>query len=490
MGGRLADILERLTTGIDGLDRVLRGGLVQGGAYIVQGRPGAGKTILANQTCFHHARQGGCVLYVTLLAESHTHLFRHLSTLEFFDRGLIPDQVYYINANGTLADSGLPGFVDLLRGEMKRRRATLLVVDGLLTIRETAGSHIDLKECLQAVQGHAEFAGCTVLMLTSADLDEVSPEHTMADGIIELAEDLAGVRAIRRLTVSKHRGSEKLGGLHQFEISARGMSVHPRLEAVYATPSIEDTVLTERTSTGIPALDFILGGGVARASTTLVLGASGTGKTTLGLNFLGQASPEEPALHFGFYETPPRLRAKAQLLGIDLDGMVASGALDILWQPATENLLDAVGHRLLDAVERRGVRRLFIDGFGGFHKASTNPARFLNFATALVNELRARGVTTVATWEVPRLFGGSVEAPMPEISSIVENLLLLRFAEVGARVHRLLAILKMRDSAYDPQIREFRITGHGIELAPTAESAEALLAGSARVQTPPADQPH
>lgn len=485
----MADILERLTTGISGLDRVLKGGLVQGGAYIVQGRPGAGKTILANQTCFHHARQGGCVLYVTLLAESHTHLFRHLSTLEFFDRGLIPDQVYYINANGTLADSGLGGFVDLLRREMKRRRATLLVVDGLLTIRETAGSHIDLKQCLQAVQGHAEFAGCTVLMLTSADLDEVSPEHTMADGIIELAEDLAGVRAIRRLTVSKHRGSEKLGGLHQFEISARGMTVHPRLEAAYASPSFEDSATTARTGTGIPALDAILGGGIARASTTLVLGASGTGKTTLGLNFLSQGTPEEPALHFGFYETPPRLRAKSELVGVDLDRMIASGALEILWQPATENLLDALGHRLLDAVDRRGVRRLFIDGFGGLHKASTHPERFTNFSTALLNELRARGVTTVATWEVPRLFGGSVEAPMPEISSIVENLLLLRFAEVGARVHRLLAILKVRDSAYDPRIREFRITGHGIDLAPTVDSAEALLTGSANAQTSPTDQP-
>jgi circadian clock protein KaiC len=485
----LTDTLERLTTGIEGLDRVLCGGLVQGGAYIVQGRPGAGKTILANQTCFHHARQGGCVLYVTLLAESHTHLFRHLSTLDFFDRGLIPDRIYYINANGTLSENGLAGFVDLLRGEMKRRRATLMVVDGLLTIRETAGSHIDLKQCLQAVQGHAEFAGCTVLMLTSADLDEVSPEHTMADGIVELAEDVVGVRAIRRLSVSKHRGSEKLGGLHQFTISARGMVVYPRLEAAYASPSAEDSAETALTTIGVGALDDILGGGVSRSSTTLVLGASGTGKTTLGLNFLSGCTPDEPGLHFGFYETPPRLRAKADLIGIDLDGLTASGALEVLWQPATENLLDAVGHRLLDAVERRGVRRLFIDGLGGFYKASTNPGRFLNFATALVNELRARGVTTLATWEVPRLFGGSVEAPMPEISSIVENLLLLRFTEAGERVHRLLAVLKVRDSAYDPRLREFQITAHGIDLAPMAGSAEAVLAGSAHGQTPLTDQP-
>lgn len=480
----MAESLDRLATGIGGFDAILGGGFVRGGAYIVQGRPGAGKTILANQTAFHHARTGGRVLYVSLLAESHTHLFQNLGTLDFFDRGLIPNGVYYINANRALGEEGLDGLVELLRGETRRLKATLLILDGLLNVRQSAGSELDLKRCLQAIQGHAEFAGCTVMMLTSAALDEVSPEHTMVDGIIELSEDVVGVRSVRRLCVRKHRGSAKLGGLHQFDITGRGIRAFPRLESRYERPSAEDVFDASRVPTGIGPLDGMLGGGLPSRSTTLLLGASGTGKTMLGLGFLAGSTPGEPGLHFGFYETPPRLAAKAAAIGVDLGALTRAGAVEVAWQPETESLLDAVGERLLDAVDRRGVRRLFIDGLGGFRNAAVEPARFMGFTTALLNELRVRGVTTLASWEVPRIIGGGVDAPATELSSIVENMLLLRFAEVRASVHRLLAVMKVRDSAYDPGIREFRIGARGIELDATHENSEALLGGFPRPAGP------
>lgn len=476
----MTDTLERVTTGIEGLDLVLGGGLVRSGAYIVQGRPGAGKTIFANQISFHHAAAGGSALYVTLLAESHTHLLQNLGTLKFFDRELIPNGVYYVNANRALSEGGVDGLVDLLRSEMKRRGSTLLVLDGLLNVREKAESDLDLKRCLLALQGHAEFAGCTLLMLTSATLDEVSPEHTMVDGIIELAEEVLGMRAIRRLYVRKHRGSRQLRGLHEFEITERGLTVLPRLEAQYAFPSCDDVVATEKISTGVARLDAMLGGGLPTRSSTLVLGSSGTGKTTLGLHFLAGCTPDEPGLHFGFYETPPRLLAKASAIGIDLPSLVANGALEVLWQPATENHIDALGHRLLDAVERRGVQRLFLDGFGGFQRTPTDPNRFMAFVTALTNELRARGVNTLVSWETPKIMGSALEMPVPAVSSIMENMILLRFVEMRAEVHRLLGVLKVRDSAYDPRLREFVITDKGIGLADTIDTAEALLSGFAR----------
>lgn len=480
----MVDALERVATGIEGLDLILGGGFVRGGAYVIQGRPGTGKTILTNQVCFHHVRRGGRVLYVTLLAESHTHMFQNLGTLEYFDRSAIGDGIYYVNANRALTEDGLDGLIGLLRAEMKRQRASLLVLDGLLNVRETADSDIDLKRCLQALQGQAEFVGCTLLMLTSAGLDEVSPEHTMVDGIIGLTDELMGARAVRRLHIRKLRGSAHLRGLHQFDITGRGIVVFARLESQYAHPSRDDTAVVERASIGSARLDTMLGGGLRARSATLLLGASGTGKTTLGLQFLACSTPEAPGLHFGFYETPPRLALKASSIGIDLDGLARSGALDVLWFPPTENLLDELGHRLLDAVERRGARRVFLDGVGGFERAASDPARLMTFATALLNELRARGVTTLASWETPRLFGGAVDSPAPEISSIVENLLLLRFAEVRARVHRLLAILKVRDSGYDPRLMEFTIGAGGLEVSDTGESAEALLSGFANTPGP------
>lgn len=481
----MTDELQRVTTGIEGLDLILGGGLVRSGAYIVQGRPGAGKTIFANQVSFHHVVAGGSALYVTLLAESHTHLFQNLGTLRFFDRELIPDGVYYVNANRALSDGGVEGLVDLLRMEMKRRGATLLVLDGLLNVRDKAESDLDLKRCLLALQGHAEFAGCTLLMLTSATLNDVSPEHTMVDGIIELAEEVIGMRTVRRLYVRKHRGSRQLRGLHEFVITGEGIAVLPRLEAQYAVPSREDVTVAGRISSGIDRLDVMLGGGLPARSCTLVMGSSGTGKTTVGLHFLAQCTPEEPGLHFGFYETPARLEAKATALGIDLRGLVGSGALEILWQPATENLIDALGHRLLDAVERRGVQRLFLDGFSGFQRTSVEPSRFASFVTALMNELRARGVSTMVTWEMRGALAVPLEMPDPVIGSAVENMILLRFTEMRAEIRRLLGILKVRDSAYDPKLREFVITDSGIGLADTSDTAGALLSGFARESAPP-----
>src|SRR5690606_11470711 len=144
----------------------------------------------------------------------------------------------------------------------------------------------------------------------------------------------------------------------------------------------------------------LLGGGLPEGSVTLVFGPSGCGKTSLGLNFLGQASAKEPALHFGFYETPTRLRSKAQAIGIDLETPLKSGALELLWSPMTENLLDKLGNRLLEAVKARGVRRLLIDGLGGFERAAIYPPRLVEFFAALTNELRGLGVTALATWEL------------------------------------------------------------------------------------------
>ena len=103
---------ERRPTGIPGLDRILEGGLLVSGVYIVQGPPGAGKTILANQACFHHASTGGHAVYVTLLAESHSRMFAHLRRMAFFDEAAIPDHVYYIGGYSTLESEGLDGAGD------------------------------------------------------------------------------------------------------------------------------------------------------------------------------------------------------------------------------------------------------------------------------------------------------------------------------------------------------------------------------------------
>lgn len=479
--------LKRLSSGVEGLDTILGGGLVAGSTYIVQGPPGSGKTILANQAVFHQAAAGQGALYVTLLAESHERLFQFLSTLDFFDEAQIGNRITYLSAFQTMQEEGLDGVVQMLRREIPRQKARLLVLDGLLNAREKAVTTLDIKTFIAALQGHAAFAGCTALLLTGSVFDDSSAEYTMVDGVMEMREEAFGVRSVRRLRVRKSRGSAALPGLHQYEILDRGVVTYPRLEAVYAHPSVPDRPSEERTASGIEGVDRLLGGGLPAASATLLIGPSGSGKTSWGLHFLAHSRPDEPALHFGFYETPERLVGKARALGLDLAPLMAADWLQFLWRPSTGNLIDGLAHQLLDTVRRRGVKRVFLDGFSGFERATVDPGRLVEFFAALTNELRALGVTVLATWEPRSMIGPQLTLPSPEISSVVDNLFLLRFVERNAQLHRMLSTIKVRDSAFDPILRGFIITPKGIKVPDTSPTASQ---GSAEIQIGTADQPH
>ncbi len=453
--------LGRVESGVAGLDRVLGGGFVEGASYIFQGRPGAGKTILSNQIAFARAALGEKVLYVTLLSESHDRLFQNLSTLKFFDHSRVGQNVIYLSAFSTLRDEGLGAVVQLLRTEIRRHDAQLLVFDGLLNARDRADNNLDVKTFVAELQGQAAFARCTTLFLTSTELDDASPEHTMVDGVVDLSEDLVGVRGIRRLQVRKARGSAMIGGLHQYEISDRGITVYPRLEAAIQRQWFDAPGLEHRLSSGCADLDELIHGGFPAGSLTLASGPTGTGKTTLGLHFLSAASAEEPGLHFGFFETPQRLAQKAQNLGIQLPG---PDVLDLLWHPMGENLLDKLGSQLLEHVEARKVRRLVIDGMGGFSRAAATPQRLTEFFATLINRLRDMEVTTLATWELREPLTSVAGAPVEPLSALHDNLILLRRVERGHDLHRTISIQKMRDSDFNTSTHALRFTSRGLTL--------------------------
>lgn len=452
----------RLTSGIDGLDQVLAGGFIAGASYIIQGQPGAGKTILSNQIAFAHLAGGGRVLYVTLLSESHERLFQTMDPLTFFDRALLGSAITYISVFQTLRDEGLDAVVKLLRKETKRQSATLLVFDGLLNARDRADTDFDVKTFVAEVQGQAAFVGCTVLFLTSSAVTEVNPEHTMVDGVIELKDTLAGVRTVRELQVRKSRGSRAIGGLHKFEISDAGVTVYPRIESL-APDAIVVPAAAGRLSTGVPGLDEIVGGGLPAGSVTLLAGPSGSGKTTLGIHYLAQASEAEPGLHFGFFETPDRLRGKAAAMGITL-AQVDGGVLAIHRMPLADNILDKLAYELLTDVRARGVKRLFIDGLGGFERASVHRPRLIEFFACLMDQLRASGVTTLATWEIRELVGSDVAAPAREISAILDNMILLRLFEEDHQLIRTVSVQKMRDSHFDTAVHAMEFASNGLIL--------------------------
>jgi circadian clock protein KaiC len=467
----------RVPSGIAGIDTILGGGFMRGGIYIIQGNPGSGKTILTNQICFNHiaADAGGCALFVTLLAENHARMISNLRGLAFFDESRIPDRMTYLSALRETREAGVKGLTDLLRREILRRRCSVMVLDGLISAQASAASDQDFREFVHSLQEIALATDCTMFLTTNVGKDEITPEQTMVDGLIELRDNMYGWRAESDIQVRKFRGSGFLRGRHAYKITSDGIVVHPRIEALLARPSRPDDAPSGRTPIGTPKLDAMLGGGLPVGSTTMVMGPSGVGKTTHGLQFLAKASEAEPGLLFGFYETPARIRAKAGQNCKLLGPLIDSGVVEVLWQPPTDDMLDAYGERLLEAVHRRKVRRLFIDGLNGLMKASIEPGRMDHFFTALANELRVLGVTTLYSLEVPDILGPAIRVPLDDISSIAENMLLLRFIELRSRLYRLISILKVRSSDFDSSLHEFRITNEGVEIEDTSESAESIM---------------
>ena len=477
--------MNRVETGVPGLDVILDGGLFRGGVYIVEGAPGSGKTILGNQICFHRAGCGDRTVYITLLAESHTRLIQHLRRMEFFKPDLVASSIYYISAFKVLEESGLDGLLKSVQESMYARKANFLVLDGLVSAEEFAPSPRDFKKFIHELQTVTGMTGCTMLLLSSTERAAgFRPEHTMVDGIIELGDTLQGVQSVRHAIVRKLRGTSQLRGRHSVEITNAGIKVRPRIETIFG--GLSATALLPPPSGpcgfGMAGLDAMLHGGVPGSSNTLVLGPSGSGKTMLGLQFLAAgARVNEPGLYIGFYERPAALLSKDSRIGLGVREAVDAGMLHLFWEAPIEGVLDAVVERVLRAVKDYGIKRLFFDGLHGFRHHAEYPERTRAVFSALADELARNAVTSLFSLELRELVGPKLEVPMESVSALADNLILLRHVELRAHLFRLISILKVRDHAYDGAIREFRITDRGLSVADTFESAEQILTGTAVV---------
>ncbi len=465
--------LTRVPSGVRGLDDVLRGGFFGGGLYIIEGPPGAGKTILGNQICFNQASAGRKVLYVTLIAETVGRMLLNIKSLTFFNEDQVGDSIVYVSGFSALKEKGLSGLLHLLRKEVAARKATMLVVDGFASASDHARSPEELKLFVQQLQTQADAADCTVFLLTNPTEHTPSSEETMVDGIINLRTTIYEWRSARELCVRKFRGSSYLQGVHSYDINEDGFAVYPRLETLIS-PNTGVNGELGRISSGNSRLDEMLGGGLPSRSSTMLIGPSGTGKTTLGLQFLSLSAADEPGLLLTFYETPARIYLKAKASFPSMAEQLDAGHVQILWQPPTDLLLDELADRMLRDIKRSKVKRLLIDGLGGFKKAlRSRPIE--PFFSALVHELRAHGVTTICTAEVMEIVGPTITVPLQGLSDVIDNHIVLRFVESGASLYRVLSVLKVRDSAFDSDLRQFSFSARGIEVAENSASAKSIL---------------
>lgn len=422
--------LERVPTGVPGLDEILNGGLLGGGTYIIQGSPGAGKTILGNQICFHHVSRGGRAVYTTLLAETHARLLAHIGELAFFRADAVGRELTFLPAYRELEQSGLGGLLEVIRRVFRESSATFLVLDGLVSAAAVAESELAFKKFINELNTLAGYMGWTSLLLANrTDTGQPHPEHTMVDGLLELHDEAIDVRASRELVVRKFRGSDHLRGRHHFDITARGVHVHPRTEARVSRRVEVPQASDVREPLGLAALDRRLRGGVPRGSSTLLLGPHGRDQTLVGLRFLAEGlRREQPGVCFGFFASPPRLLAKATHLGLPLAAAVQAGSLVTLWSPPVELELDVLAEQIVAAIARTGAKRVYLDGLTGFEIAASRASRLPRFFAAFTHELRVLGVTLLVS------AGG--DAPGIGLRALFEHVVTLRQVDLDAALRR------------------------------------------------------
>lgn len=454
-------MIEKISTGVEGLDRLMGGGFLRGSAYIIQGPPGAGKTLLANQFCYAHVRAGGKALYMSLLAESSARMLNYVSQMTFFDREMVPSRMEYISAYGVLEREGLPGLLKLVQHELKRHDATAMVLDGTF-VAQSVASENEFRSFIHTLQGVAGMAGAVLVMLTHQAREVSSPEHTMVDGWIEMNYDTFDYRAVPSIQVRKHRGVQVLSGKHLLRISANGVEVYPRIEScisdmpprAYPNTSI---------SAGLPDLDRLLGGGLPSESATLIMGPTGSGKTTLGMYFVAQATEQAPALMLSFYESPTRLRARARELGFDLDRLADQNVLRLLWLSPAELIVDEVAHGIVQHAKAIGAKRVFIDGIVVLRDNLIYRQRLPYLINALSLQLTECGATVVYTQECAEM---EVDRAMPsdELSAMVDNVMVLNISRRHHTHQRYISIIKMRDRHFDLRVQPFYMGEQGLAL--------------------------
>lgn len=338
-----------------------------------------------------------------------------------------------------------------------------------------------LREFLYEIGTGLATVDCVGLLTTEYPVKELMgmPEATTMDGIVSLALNGHGVRRLRRAEVVKLRGRAHLTGEHFLEISSEGIRIIPRLEAVIASDA-DFAPNGARAGFGLAELDVLMDGGLPVGSTTMLAGSMGIGKTILSAHFAVEGVRKgEKTLFVSFVESPGALAARAQRIGLELQRCIASGALRILYQPPTEAEADSLVDYLLAEVARLGARRLVIDGLDALEMSISDSDRRQRFLAALSLRLRRSGVTTLFTKEVAKIVGTELDFSDTPIAILGENLLLLRYVELRGRMHRILSVLKMRDSRYENDLREFEITEQGFRVLAPLRSAQGLLTGQA-----------
>jgi circadian clock protein KaiC len=473
----------RARLGIPGLDEILHGGLIPSRLYLIDGNPGAGKTTLA----LHFLREGVRVnersLYITLSetieelkagARSHDWSLEGIELIE-----LIADEGEFDGeAQLTMFH---PSEIDLTETTRKvleaieRVNPKRLVFDSLSELRLLAQNSLRYRRQILAFKQFLIGRDCTVLILDDRTAEVADMQlQSIAHGVISLDSKAPTYgRARREMQVLKFRGSDYASGFHDFVVRKGGLTVFPRLSAGENMDDAERSFI----ASGVKDLDALLGGGIERGTSTLLIGPPGSGKSSIALQYaIAAAAGGEHGAIYAFEETKSATRVRSRGLGLIINEGTGPGQILVQQIDPAEISPGEFAYMIRESVERDHARVVVIDSLNGYLNAM--PAD--RFLTAQLHELLAylsnRGVATFIVVAQNGMMGSSMQSPV-DASYLADSVVLLRFFEHAGEVKKAISVLKKRTGAHEESIRELSFDGDGIHLSSPLLQLRGVLTG-------------
>ena len=471
----------RVSSGVAGLDEVLYGGFLANRVYLVRGGPGVGKTALGLHFLTDGVTKGESVVFLSHgptedeVRVDAASLGLDTSGIHFID--FSPDPEFFRESKSydifPPSDVERDAFARTLVTEFEELRPTRVFLDSLTQVRHLSEDIVDFRRQAHAFLRFLGSTGATVIF-ASGSSDRVADEDLqfMSDGVLNLDYSVVFGRTV---SVNKLRGSAFRLGEHSAKIDDHGLHVFPRLlPESFGREDVEELI-----PSGIAELDAVMHGGIERGHVTFITGPTGAGKTTLGTQFIKEASARgERSVIYTFEETTAVLRRRAEGVGMEVGAMIDDGTLSVVEVEPLAYTTDQFALEVRREVEQRDARVVMIDSTAGY-RLSMQGKDLVPQLHALCKYLRNMGVTVILVDETPQITG-EFRATDADVSYLADNILFLRYVEMQGELRRVVGVLKKRTSDFQKQLRELTITGDGLIVGEPLAGYSGILTGVAQ----------